>query len=150
MLLALRWATVSTDDLDPISIRVVDKGNVLLLTVEISINLFRKHLSIPHPSIHIFPFDRCGTTAALPRPNRPHTPCASSSPPPTPPGTKRADFTHSHPALLGPLLKLDAELIKSLASSLEVVHTDTDVAETSSRFFVTGSVALEVGIILYI
>lgn len=82
MLLALRWATVSTDDLDPISIRVVDKGNVLLLTVEISINLFRKHLSIPHPSIHIFPFDRCGTTAALPRPNRPHTPCASSSPPP--------------------------------------------------------------------
>lgn len=81
MLLALRWATVSTDDLDPISIRVVDKGNVLL-TVEISINLFRKHLSIPHPSIHIFPFDRCGTTAALPRPNRPHIPCASSSPPP--------------------------------------------------------------------
>lgn len=82
MLLALRWATVSTDDLDPISIRVVDKGNV------------------------------------------------------------------SHPALLGPLLELDAELIKSLASSLEVVHTDTDVAETSSRFLVTGSVALEVGIIL--
>lgn len=63
MLLALRWATVSTDDLDPISIRVVDKGNVLL-TVEISMNLFRKHPSIPHPSIHIFPLDRCGTAAA--------------------------------------------------------------------------------------
>lgn len=64
MLLALRWATVSTDDLDPISIRVVDKGNVLL-TAEISINFFRKHLSIPHPSIHIFPFDWCGITAAF-------------------------------------------------------------------------------------
>lgn len=150
MLLALRWATVSTDDLDPISIRVVDKGNVLL-TAEISINLFRKHLSLPHPSIHIFPLDWCGITAAFAA----SEPASHSlrikypPPPPSPPGRKRTSFTHSHPALLGPLFELDAELIKSLASSLEVVHADTDVAETSSRLLVTGSVALEVGIILY-
>lgn len=44
----------SGDDLYPVSIRVVDKGNVLLI-VKISINLFGKRHSIPHPSIHIFP-----------------------------------------------------------------------------------------------
>lgn len=54
----------------------------------------------------------------------------------------------SHPAILGPLLELDAELIESLASSLEIVDGDTDVAETSSRLLVTGGVALEAGIIL--
>lgn len=54
----------------------------------------------------------------------------------------------SHPALLGPLLEPDAKLIESLASGLEVVDSNTDVAETSSRLLVTGSVALEIGIIL--
>lgn len=53
----------SGNDLDPVSIRVVDKGNVLL-TAEISISLFGKRLSIPHPSIHNFPaqpvWDTCG------------------------------------------------------------------------------------------
>lgn len=62
----------------------------------------------------------------------------------------KISFTHSHPAILGPLLELDAELIESLASSLEIVDGDTDVAETSSRLLVTGGVALEAGIILCI
>lgn len=58
--------------------------------------------------------------------------------------------THAHAALLGTLLELDAELIEALASGVEVVDGDADVAEAAAGLVVARGVALEAGVGLWV
>ena len=57
-----------------------------------------------------------------------------------------ASHTHPHFTLLGPLLELDALLVKPLDGSFEVINSYANVTETSSRFIIPRCVALEFGI----
>ena len=55
----------------------------------------------------------------------------------------------SHSAFLGPLLELDAELVESLARSVEVVDGDANVTEATPGLRVSIGVPLEVGVGLW-
>ena len=54
--------------------------------------------------------------------------------------------TDPHLAVFGPLLKLDAQLIKPLDGGIEIIDGNANMSETSSRLVITGRIALEVGV----
>lgn len=49
-----------------------------------------------------------------------------------------------HPALLWPLLELDAHVVESLAGGIEIIDRNADMAETTSWLLVSVGVAFEV------
>lgn len=112
---------LAREDLDPVSVGVVDERDVLVVSLRCT------YLAMQTERGEAEGTDRADSPRSQP--------------------SLRSDWwTHAHTTLLGTLLELDAELVKALARGVQVVDGDADVAEAAAGLLVAAGVALEVGV----